>query len=231
MHIEPITLPWFTNLLAILGLFFILWLIFYLLLIVFFPQSQIWWKKIDYVWLAMAGLGIMTSVDAGRQIVGGNLLWIESARLDGTRDYIESSLQAGQSTALCRQFLPSALFTAEELAIRQSEFDAQCLWYRHMGVAIKRLIIEEDSIDLSKFPPYPSGGDQQISQRLKESVSFFNKQVQVVSSLRKEMAASDLEKFLRVIGPVALAAALALRMTKVTADVRAEKTKTTPTVS
>lgn len=225
MLIQPVTLPWFTSFWAIVVLFLVLLIIFHLLLIRFFPPSQIWWKKIDYIWLAMAFLGITTSVDAGRQIIGGNFLWAETARLDGARDYVGSSLESGQSIALCRQFIPSPLFTAKELAKTQSEFDAQCQWYRHMAVAIKMLLIEEASINLGKFPAYPPGGDQQIHELLKKSISVFNQQAEVVSSLRTEMAASDFEKFLRLIGPAVLAAALALRMTKVTAEVVAEKAK------
>jgi hypothetical protein len=226
MPVQPATLPWFTSLWAIVGVFFFMLLVFHILLIRSFPPSAVWWKKIDYIWLAMAFFGIITSVDTGRQTIGGNLLWIESARLDGARDFIASRLESGQSISLCRQFAPSPLFTPEELIKFQMEFDAQCNWHRNIAATIKRLMIEEASIDLGKFPPYPSGGDQEHFELLKKSISAFNGQVDTVSSLRKELVATEFEKFLRIIGPVVLAAALALRMTKVTAEVNAENSKT-----
>jgi len=225
MPIEPVTLPWFTSLWTIVVAFFVLLAIFHLVLIRYFPPNPVWWKKIDYIWLSMAFFGIMTSVDTGRQTIGGNLLWMESARLDAAREYVSGNLNTGQSPALCRQFVPSSFLTVKELALMQSQFDAQCRWYRTMAVVVKKLMIEEAGIDISKFPAYPPGGDQQLIDALKKSILFFNQQAKVVSDLRKDMAGSDFEKFLRLIGPAVLAAALALRITKVTAEVESEKSK------
>lgn len=226
MPVDHLALPWFTNTWKVVGLFLLFLCVCHVVLIRWRPIGSIAWKKVDYVWLSMAFIGILGSIGNGRGIVANNMLKLEMGWLESSRSYVESMANDGTSPSICRKFIPSTLFSPKELAQVQGEFDAQCRWFREAYSTIKNLPKTVTKISATTLlAPYPSGGDQSHFKFLSDAIVAYNANVERVIELQNEAKENQFETILRLLGPAVVALALALRITKVTAEIISERAK------
>lgn len=183
------------------------------------------WKIVDYFWLGAALLGVVGSVGVGRQAIAENLLTIAQARVEFFASELESALRFGTSGAICRRFVRTEFSPPEaEFDRLQREFDAQCAWFRQ---AIERLkaspLAKREPLsfeDLGGRPPV--GADQWTSSHARETVARYNGSVADFERLTRDSRRTDLESAVIIAGPFLLVVALALRIAKVTGELRHE---------
>jgi hypothetical protein len=183
------------------------------------------WKIVDYFWLGAGLLGVIGSVGVARQAMAENLLTTARARLTFLASEVESALRFGTSGAICRRFVRTEFSPPPEAFDRvQREFDAQCAWFTHALEQLKGSPFakrEPLGFDDIGGPP-PVGPDRWTSTHTREALSRYNAAVADFKRLSRDSERTDTEWVLVAVGPSLLAVALALRIAKVTGELRHE---------
>ena len=216
------TLPWFTDFTLVVAVFAAGLVLCHTLFIRFFPLGAIAWKRIDYVWLAMAFVGLVSAVGAGKELLTRNMLNMETERLESARDHVEAQAQHGPSRLVCRDVVHEERYQSKaDFERLQRELKAQCSWFRTVLLYFQA----NGQQDFHYAKPYPSGGEQEAYRIFSQDLKGYNEEVREVQNLRMMAKMTELEISAKLLGPLVLALALALRMTKVTAEIIAEKQK------
>jgi len=183
------------------------------------------WKVVDYFWLGVGLLGVIGSAGVGRQAIAENVLSTARGRVDFFASEVQSALRFGTSGAICRRFVRTEFSPPQaEFDRLQREFDAQCAWFTQ---ALERLKAspfakrERLSFDDLDGPP-PVGADRWTSAHARETVDRYNGIVAELERLSRDATRTDLELTLIIVGPFLLVVALALRIAKVTGELRHE---------
>lgn len=201
-------------------------MLLHLLLVKLSPLSSIQWKKVDYIWLSFALLGILAAAANNRSAIAGNLVQLAEARNRGSLEWVYRSADFGTSAAICRSFVRGPASPPQEEFDRiQREFNSQCSWFKSvvasLGPLDKRL---QKPIDLQGLVgPPPAAADDWAIKSLVSAVAVYNSSLRDLDILQKEKAPGDGELILQFLGPIVLALALALRLTKVTGEIQLER--------
>ncbi len=227
-------LPWFTNSWVILGAFLSFLVIFHVLFVRLSPLSSIQWKQIDYIWLTVAFFGIIGSVSENRTIAADSILQsVAKHRRDNALSRVIAAANAETSREICRKFVISeASPPPEVIAQKQRELDAQCAWFKKVVEALKtRTKDSTRRIDVVQMAgPPPAGGDERAYSSFQQSIAWYNEILENIEKLEKDKGSSDIESFFRALGPLLIAFALALRITKVAGEVAIERARQSPKV-
>ena len=229
MNADDLALPWFVHPLWILGIFLISLVSFHILFLRLISLSPIGWKKVDYYWLAMALVSLMGAVGARREIIATNTLEYSKSRIDGAFNFMRMRAEFGSSAAICRTFIPSDFSPPpSEMESVQKQFDNQCTWFKNVNSVISTLDtknpVEIDPAALFGSPPID--GIEWAGTSFLDSVQNYNSTVRAIRGLESAASQTGFETFLKLLGPALLAIALALRITKVSGEVRNERKKT-----
>ncbi len=222
---DDLELPWVTSTTWILGTFALALVIFQLVLVRWIPLSKVAWKKVDYVWLSLAMLGIIGGVGAARQQIAINFISLAESRITFAEEQIKERLEFGRGPAICRTFVRSEFSPPpEEFNRIQREYDEQCNWFRTVSEKLQdTTFVKREILRLEDFGILPSGGDEWATSNLKDAAQWYNNALKAYKELSKARHRSNLEFTLTVVGPFLLAIALALRITKVTGEIRLER--------
>lgn len=220
--------------LAPVAIFGIATFLFHLLLIRLYPISMLTWKRLDYIWLGAAMLGVLASV-------GGNYSEIYKGRAEyATRKVADAVKMLNKEvraakTEICgyeyAEYRDGDLSRSGRMAPKGLE--AYCTAVVNLQANIDR----GDYDSKRTLPPLPSdligrkGLDEvQPPSNLSFDFRLLSSLLTRVEELREEERALifkahpiGLEVYLKFLGPHLLAFALALRMTKVTAEVKHER--------
>jgi hypothetical protein len=183
------------------------------------------WKVVDYFWLGVGLLGVIGSAGVGRQVIAENLLSTARGRVDFFASQVESALRFGTSGAICRRFARTEFSPPQaEFDRLQREFDDQCAWFTQ---AIERLkaspLAKRERLsldDLGGSPPV--GADRWTSAYAHETVDRYNAALTELERLARDARRTELELTLIIVGPFLLVVALALRIARVTGELRHE---------
>lgn len=196
------SLPWFTSFLWIFGIFAIATLIFHTLFIWRWNLNAVNWKRVDYFWLSMALIGMLSTVGTGRELVAKNLLEMERSRLTSLYEHMRYQARMGLSQPLCFASEHPSTFEASEVARQQADkFGSQCAWFKKVSV----LLDASDSpqkLAVDGFGPFPAGGDQTAHAQFIKIVGLLNSQADRVDALAAEGKSTNFEDFARLLGPV-----------------------------
>ena len=226
MHENEALLPWFTDFYLVIGVFIGALILCHMLLIFIYPQSAIYWKRVDYVWLLMACIGLVSSVGAGKEVILKNAIGTEIKRLNNARDHFLYVTKDEAASLVCFKVNRNeATQTELEFKKYQEEFDAQCSWFKVVESYLNVLLQEQPSEEFHYSTSYPHGGEQAAYKQYLVAEKIYNDEVHSVRQLNGMSAMTPLEERAKLFGPIVLALALALRITKVTADVEEEKKK------
>lgn len=219
-------MPWFVNEIYACFTFVACAILFHWFLIFRFPRSSVFWKKVDYFWLSFALLGAIAAIGGNRDLVGRAQVREQTFRLALLRNQLQQISLDGSSEAVCRELGDGAPFlNSEEMRRRQTQYDSQCRWFKRAAVYISDLPKDQfHAIELESIAGTLSdGGAMAYSEMFKDQLGRYNDQVRVAQKVAEEVNPGFFRESLLFLGPFLLAVALALRVTKVTADLLAEK--------
>lgn len=225
MELDDLTLPWFTSTLWILGVFLLTLAGFHLVFVRWWPLDKVGWKKVDYLWLSLVVLGLIGGVGSARQEIARGIAASAESRLESAEDLVEDRLSFGQSSVICRTFIRSESSPPPEVLDQmQREFDQECAWFRAASDRLPTTpFVKRQFLRIEDFGNPPSGGDRSAITNLEYSIRQYNEAVAKVEKISNAAGPSDIEAFIQILGPVLLAIALALRLTKVTGEIRLER--------
>jgi len=212
--------PWFTSVSINLVIFFVTLALFHLSFIRIYPLSKKGWKYVDYVWLSLGTIGLISGVGASRQIIATNEISDASWRIERAASDVENSIVFGHGPAICRTFVRTE-YSPANLDDIQAEYDAMCKWFQNAEKILPTTTFSSrKTIHLGDFQALPMGADQYAVQKFRDAIEDYNQAVSRLEALTELTKKSNIEVAITHIGPFLLAIALALRITKVTGELR-----------
>lgn len=224
-----LTIPFLGNTWMILLIFGICLLIFHLVLVRWIPLGSIGWKRVDYFWLLMVVISVVSYASQARAILAGYIIDTSNSRVEASyslfREYIS---MYDNSPAICREFVRSEYSPPEEkLKQIQHEYDQTCNWFHQLAQGISTTpTTPTNPISWSSLPIPPDITEKPLVQNIatvRSSLDEFNKQVQMHEHLTLQARRSPSEEMLMIFAPLLLSVALALRITKVTGEIKLER--------
>lgn len=200
--------------------------VFHAALVFAWPLGRVGWKVVDYVWLLFGLLGALSGVQAVRQEIAAGLLPEAEDVLRSEGAAILDRIAIGASPAVCRTLDPfEAAPPDDETARRQREFDEVCQWFRAAKRRVQGGLPAERPLTMEALGggPVPEAREFSIVDSLGDAVARYERAHATVERLSLEADQSDAEAALSAIGPFLIAVALALRITKVTGELRLER--------
>ncbi len=184
------------------------------------PQSSLFWKRSDYVWLALVGVGLLSGAGDVQRFIRSGAVDVQAARAAFDFKFLKDHVEAAEAV-YCRAAQGSPKVTG---ALDESERErAQlCRWYGEIRLKLP------DKVD-PEFPQIllPAAGKGPESQSAQATVRKVLRPYEdsrlEVARMRDGSRRSALDTLLLALGPLALIAGLALRLTKATAEVRIER--------
>lgn len=193
-----------------------------------FPKnlSKRAWKKVDYIWLGVAALGLLSLASDVRISIAKNWSEIESSRAISSLERLRYFYSTPDNTHFCMQFVKSAL-TPDDVHERQKQHDLRCAWFKDVANILKELEPEKlPEISMDKLP-IPTFDDEYLLEtvnNIEKHVNWYNEDRRQAIETASLLSKTNLEKNLFYFSPFLLCLALALRIAKVTGELRHEKT-------
>jgi hypothetical protein len=205
------------------GIFFVALILFHVVLVYAWPLGKAGWKRVDYIWLSMGLLGVSLAVASSRQTFAQLQLPAAEAQIETRAGWIEDRAQFGVSAAVCRQFVRSEYSPPKEEFDRiQREYDQLCAWFKTVVERLPDHLANRQALkvnSLGTFAP-PTVTDAYALRSLEEAVREYNAALSLRNELQELGQRTDVEFALSILGPFLIGVAIALRMTKVTGELR-----------
>ena len=208
-------------------LIFFLFLIFLLdiILVRFFKLDDISWKKVDYIWLSATALGLIASSSQANHFLSKIYLEVESPPTAFAYRSLRSHLENGGG--VCSPRIKSPFSPQDfELIVKEQQF--LCKKTREMAAKMPKditppfpLLEKTGFLPMDESIKYETYYVNEINQLAQEYRVHQERYTQFKASLKE----SDSENIFKVIGPLILSFALALRITKVSGELTNAKRK------
>jgi len=219
-------LPWPTSYWAVLGVFICAWVLCDLILIRFAKFGILAWRRVDYVWLSMALIGVATTTMQTRQEYAENLLTIQKTRHESILQFMTAVVTSNEIGCSPLPYSGANKLTSEESRMHHEISLLQCAWFSKVLEKLDKTKQENVKLELSSLlNTYPRGADYALHQRVEDLFEEYQVTEASISNLQAQSQLSDSERMFRYLGPIVIAFALGLRMAKVTAEVRMDKEK------
>lgn len=205
---------------------FTLTLIFHVILIWLYPRTKTQWKRIDYIWISLAALGLVGETDSIKKR-------ILEARIDGIAwqipsayEYMCSRLSADGSPTVCRGFVRSE-YSPPNFDEIVADYDRSCKWSKEVFAIIQKIDTQEYSIiDTTKLPILITTDNNWFKNIISEDIRRYNSLIYERDDARTELNYIK-DGFFEFLRPLLLILGLSIRLTKVTGEVKLEKKKAT----
>jgi len=194
-------------------LVFLVALVFWHALLVYSPWRLTTraWKKVGYVWLTMSVISILSIASQSRQIINTNFIPSASDRVKYAASNVLGAMH--DATLLsCKKWFADTQVEDQKYCDYVNELEKNLSPTLNAGSPVEH--------DFAKDQTYPLAYGYYNQPRLEINVKNYNKSIQELNDIKANAQRSDSEMILIVLAPFLLSIALALRMTKVTADLR-----------
>ena len=219
MHYEPFlpitaSVPW------VLGVFVGCLFVFHIALVQVWKLQAVSWKRVDYVWLGITALGLLGAVSEVRRMVADNQIATQRSILVSAYDDLRREIHFMTSAAVCRQFVRSE-HSPQDFDAIQREYDSVCQFAKQLQSRVPSdPPADLQGLALTERPRVTDDVLRNILDGLdRESESY----IRARRAFNQTLAATQrnsLDVTLVFLWPLLLAVALALRITKVTGEIR-----------
>jgi hypothetical protein len=219
----------FTNVSTVLTIFVIEILLFHLVLVAWLKLSRRAWKIVDYIWLGFATLGIFGAAGQARQLVANNMTSTLSQQTQASYMLLFSLVgQYSNEGAVCRTFVRGQYSPPPaEFERTQKDYDSVCQWFRDIQRKLPTASDKFDEglpyLDPRSLTPEPSVPERELNDILlsfHKLLDIYNGDAQGYADVIGATKRLWMEDFLIISSPLLVSFALALRITKVTGEIR-----------
>jgi hypothetical protein len=180
------------------------------------------WKRVDYVWLTMSFISIIGLALQSRQTLSSTYVPLATDQVKSHgQDVIRTLADSVQLN--CDIHFTKAPTSPPDFDQSVQQMAEYCSQLRDLQRALGPILRAGQKLDrdVSKDTEYPLAyGFADLRDRLKSNVEAYNNSIRVRQELQRDTARSEGEQALMLFAPFLIALALALRMTKVTAELR-----------
>lgn len=222
-------IPLTARLPVVLGVFGGFLLAFDLVLVRWLTLSKVAWKRMDYVWLSLGVLGLLSAAAEVRMASASAQLDMHENRALAAFDSVKAlvAVYASSPGAICRTFVRSEYSPPpDEFRKTQAEYDAACAWVKELSEALsKHAAAPPQSIVPASLPSRPNVSDGALNDMfagLDHQFRYLDRDMASLGALRENSKRTFTEEQFVDLGPFLLAIALAIRITKVTGEIRLE---------
>lgn len=225
MYFEPSIL---SNNWLILGVFVGSLIVAHLILVTWWPLTDIGWKKVDYLWLAVAGLTLFSATSTLRHNESRDAILFSQGYWSTLNQTILEVVH-NDTHYTCDTHFIRGEYSPKNFDEVGREFSHACNWYRAASKTIEaELRKPEPNLrpDLIRNPTETT--NPTLRQGLAVLFHFLAMQAEVNSRrvVWRSMAQDDdWDVFRTRVAPLMFAVALALRLTKVTGEIRLARNK------
>jgi hypothetical protein len=215
-----------SNFWVLLGVFVFFLVVLDLILVRWLKLGKAAWKRVDYIWLAVAALGLLSTSSEARRLLATNLLENQKVFTAASYSHFRYLAEFGTGPVICRQFTQTQ-YSPENLDEMQREYDLACEYYKSLVAALPTTVPEKfDRVEMPSNLKRLSFTDKILVEDFRRLDRAFGDYAQAQKELEELVASqsrSNLEMSAAILGPLLLAFALALRITKVTGEIKLEK--------
>ena len=222
-------MPVTASLPTVIAVFVGLLLAFDIVLVRWMKLGKVAWKRVDYIWLGFGALGLISAVAQVRTASASAQVGMYEQRAAIALESVKSltQLYASEPGAICRTFVRSDLSPpADEFQRAQAEYNMTCAWAKQTTVALEHSTTSPlVPIDRQALPPRPNVSDgalKDMFRGLDHQLAYFDQSMKEFEELRDSIKRTSTEEGLVYLGPFLLAVALAIRITKVTGEIKLE---------
>ena len=191
------------------------------------PLGKRGWKIADYVWLSAGSIALVATAFQARQLLATNMLnqldAIVGSSVDPAQYYSSPEYYDG---LLCKKFERNPLYTSQaEFDRIQNVFDTYCAWAGKLTTQLVK-VDRWTVIDVSGLPVPPKADVNDLASIVRElygGIDRHNVIARKREALRAYLSRSDFELTLAELAPLLAIIALALRVAKVTGEIRLEQ--------
>jgi hypothetical protein len=222
-----LSIPYITsNVWLLLGTLVVFLVILHVVLIYWMKLNKVWWKRVDYIWLAFAALSLLGAASEVRRLIAGNLVELQRHRVISDYNFLRQQAEFGTGPVYCRKFIPSE-FSPSNLGELQRDYDLACEYYKALYASLPQQnpdkLEQVNILGALKKPAVSNKGLREDFDRIDELISLYNRSQDELNKLTEAQQRSRYEVDFIVLSPLLLVFALALRITKVTGEIRLEK--------
>lgn len=222
---DEFSLPFVTKPHWMLLLFAAFLLLFHALLIRLFPISKRGWKKVDYIWLGVTAIGILGTAGTLRRTAAPGFVRLATSRAEGAYEFARSTVQALSGSHICIVFDPAAsprLWMEKEKA----EYEATCAFGKATLARIPETMPADGSFpDIGDPPRVSAPMLREFIGAMQRTTKAYAPHRATLLAMRAEVDFSPLDEAVLFFSPLFVAVGLALRITKVTGELREADTE------
>lgn len=204
----------------IYGIFFGFLIIFHVLFLKVWPLDKKRWQIVDYLWLGLAVLGLFAGTAQVRKIVAQNQISLENTYMVSTYERLKDQISFLTSSAVCRKFNRTE-YSPKNFDAIQIEYDNVCSFGGQLNS--RTPADPPEDLKVLKLDEHPTVTDGLLTDMLssvKEKAKIYIEARRVYDQTVDAQNSTYLEIVLTFSAPLLLAIALALRITKVTGELR-----------
>jgi hypothetical protein len=209
--------------------FGILLLIFRILLIHVFKLGKIAWKRVEYVWLAFASVALLSAPGEVRRWIAEHQIYQATQRTVSAFGELSRTVRTEDPHYICVKY-------GDEKT--QQQYDEACTWYKKVAESLPRPVefrkvkdFSPDEVDRDypklQDPEPPNGLDDTMLvgsiRRVGMLFRDYNDCRLTLVNLLAETKRNEFEEWLFALAPLLLCIELAIRITKVSGEIRLEK--------
>jgi hypothetical protein len=195
-------------------------LIFHLVLVVWLKICDVAWKRVDYYWLGATALGVFAaSAQASHYLSDIYLRGFEIPRTEFAYQTLHSELQDPSGVCLPRVKTEYSPPDFDEIVKEQESI---CQWAKSNAAAMPSVLPTPfPLLENLGYKPFsgPAKYEADLIRRIGDFAQQYRDQQKRYAEFSASLTRSDLEDSLTVLGPLLLASALALRITKVSGEI------------
>lgn len=183
-------------------------------------------KKIDYWWLGFTSLALFGAIDKQKQLFADGDIALSKSRLRASISELKREISF-QNHYVCdtHWLAPPYSIPDPSSIVRYKTRDEACAWYKRLDESVSKAgLSDKEIIDISNHPipeQISEWPDDNIKTAINEAKKELTFRDDTVSSYEK----SILYKCVLLFSPYLLALALALRIAKVSGELRLDTAK------
>jgi hypothetical protein len=193
------------------------------------------WKKADYFWLAITIFSLVSYAAQSRQFIAGLYKDGISLTLKNGRYQVLKQAVTGETTevGICGLYLSireaKPALPEPEWSRQVEEYRSACDWIRDLDQALPPVTqMPTKELSWKRLPTPPNFTRAALidaRRSAEDNLAQFNEAFRAWKDIEDSTHKSAVEEVASVLAPIALACGLALRLAKVTGEIRLERLK------
>ena len=196
----------------------IVWIILHILLVKISNLSSLTWTRLEYIWIGMGLLGVLTLVDENRKQYQISELRNIKIRIENDS---KSLLNFTNNQMYCIQYNNSGIFSQEEFDRKQAHSDSICNWVKQVGLVVKESI-EKKRIKIENTPKLlvSNKSKEFIFEVIEEYIPKINKNIEIRDELITKINDDSWKGFKYSFGILLLIIAFGIRLTIISKKIK-----------